>query len=222
MKWPPFVLILVILLTQETAVFAQTRVQDIFGRSLNERGITLVDWDGYMANPLLKFYLLPPTNAVLPGSATLTADGARLYFDNAAAASPTGQSKPFSLSSPATAVPVNLSIFPAHNDPDGIYTLTIVFTGANSVKQTNTVPIQVVDQDTHHTNAFAITENFDQDITGFFTNASARALVTQAVNDWAYYFADMNLDPVPVGKEKTYIWSNNFNGGHYFTNTNGY
>src|SRR5437016_2857668 len=52
---------------------AQTVVEDIFGRSLNQRGITLVDWDGYIANPLIKFYIRPPTNAALPGSAKLTA-----------------------------------------------------------------------------------------------------------------------------------------------------
>ena len=29
---------------------AQTGVQDIFGRSLNQRGITLVDWEGYLCS----------------------------------------------------------------------------------------------------------------------------------------------------------------------------
>ena len=40
-----------------------------------QHGITLVDWDGYMANPLIKFYLLPPTNASLPGAVALSANG---------------------------------------------------------------------------------------------------------------------------------------------------
>jgi len=217
-----FILILVVFQVNNWTALAQTRVQDVFGRSLNTHGITLVDWDGYMANPLIKFYLLPPTNAVLPGSATLTANGARLYFDNTSSVSPIGPSKTISLTSSITAVPANLSIFPAHTSPDGTYTLTIVFTAADNAKQTNSLPIQIIDEDTHYINAFVVTVNFDQDITGFYTNTTARQLVTQEANDWTYYFTGMNLDLVPVGKEKTFIWSNNFTGGHYFTNTNSY
>jgi hypothetical protein len=67
-----------------------------------------------------------------------------------------------------------------------------------------------------------VTPNFDRDVTGFFNNPVARTLVNQAANDWAYYFAGMNLDPVGIGQESTYIWSNNFDGGYYFDNTNAY
>src|SRR6185436_3763 len=76
---------------------AQTRVQDIFGRPLNQRGITLVDWDGFMANPQIRIYLLAPTNASLPGSATLTANGVRLYFDTPGTVGTNGPSKTISV-----------------------------------------------------------------------------------------------------------------------------
>ena len=36
----------------------------------------------------------------------------------------------------------------------------------------------------------------DRDLTGFFTNATRRLLVEEAANDWAYFFAGMNLDLV--------------------------
>jgi hypothetical protein len=222
MRRPLLILILVLLQAQFCCLFAQTRVTDIFGRSLNTHGITLVDWDGYMANPLMKFYLLPPTNAVLPGSTTLMANDPRLYFGTPSSVTTNGPSTTLSLSSSTTATPFYLSIFPAHTSPDTNSTLKIVFTGANNAKQTNTVPIQVIDEDTHSTNAFVVTPNFDRDQTGFFTNPTARTLITQAANDWTYYFTGMNLDPVAAGTETTYIWSNNFNGGYYFTSTNNY
>ena len=218
------------LLSSSLPGLAQSRVQDIFGRPLNSRGIQLTDWDGYLCNPLIKFYVLPPTNAVLPGSATLSANGVRLYFD---AANP--QSDPNStvstngpvknLSFPNTnAVAARLAIFPDRDGLDEDYTLTLVFTGADSVKQTNTVPIHVTDLDTQRTNEFFVTLNFDRDLTGFFasSNANRRAIVRTAVDDWSYFFTGMNLDPVPAGVENTYIWSNNFNGGYYFLNTNAY
>src|SRR5438309_4289942 len=55
-------------------------VEDIFGRRLNRHGLVLVDWDGYMANPAIKFFLIPPTDAALPARAVLTAAEPRLYF----------------------------------------------------------------------------------------------------------------------------------------------
>lgn len=201
---------------------AQIAVQDIFGRSLNQHGLTLVDWDGYLANPLIKFYVFPPTNAVLPGSATVTANGVRLYFDTMSSVSTNGPAKNITFSSAGVGVPVRLSIFPDRDSADEDYTLTIVFANLFNVKQTNTIPIHVIDQDVQRTNDFVITENFDRDITGFFTNAMRRAIVKQAAEDWAYFFAGMNLDAVAIATESTYIWSNNFSGGSFFSNTNSY
>src|ERR1035441_8803648 len=106
----------VILLALAFGAKAQVSVQDIFGRSLNQHGITLVDWDGYMANPLIKLYLFAPTNAALPGSATLTAGGPRLYFDTPSTVSSNGPSKTASITNANVGVPVQLSIFP---DRDG-------------------------------------------------------------------------------------------------------
>jgi hypothetical protein len=201
---------------------AQTVVQDIFGRTLNQHGITLVDWDGYMADPLLKFYFFPPTNAPLPGSATLTANGPRLYFDNPSSVSSNGPSKTISFGSHGVGVATSLSVFPDRDSLAEDYTLTIVFTASNNARQTNTVPIHVLDLDLQRTNDFVVTKNFGRDITGFFTNATRRALVAQASGDWTYFFAGMGLDPVAIGSETTYIWSNNFSGGYFFSNTNGY
>ena len=200
----------------------QTRVEDIFGRSLDQHGLTLVDRDGYMANPLIKFFVLPPTNAAFPGSATLTANGARLYFESPGNVSTGGPSKTVSLTSAAARPAVRLSIFPDRDSLDEDYMLNIVFTGANGVRQTNTVPIHVTDQDLQRTNDFEVIANFDRDVTGFFTNTMRLALVRQAARDWSYFFGGMNLDPVGVGTESTYIWSNNFSGGYSFINTNSY
>ena len=117
---------------------------------------------------------------------------------------------------------MGLSIFPDRDGADEDYTLTIVFTGATGHDHTTTVPIHVKDLDLKRTNDFVVTENFDCDVTGVFTDPVRRALVKQAADDWAYFFSGMNLDPVAAGKEITYIWSNNFDGGIKATNTNTY
>src|ERR1017187_10784976 len=115
---PVLRLIIVNALAWACSANGQTTVQDIFGRTLNQRGIALVDWDGYMANPLLTFYIFPPTNVVLPGSATLTANGARLYFDTPADVSAGGPSKTITLTASGVGVPVRLSIFPDRDSLD--------------------------------------------------------------------------------------------------------
>lgn len=206
----------------DPTALGQTRVQDVFDRSINERGLRLVDRDGYIANPLIKIYLLPPETASLPGSATVTIDGARVYFDSPGNVSRSGPTKTVSFSDGSARVPVRVSIFPDRDSLDEEYRLTIVFTGADKVKQTNGIPVQVKDEDLQRTNDFAVLVNFDRDATGFFTNTTRRAVVKQAAEDWAYFFGGMDLEAVNVGAESTYIWSNNFNGGYYFYNTNSY
>src|ERR1041384_3318430 len=102
----PNVRLLLLFICISLTAMAQVQVEDIFGRSINQRGITLVDWDGYMANPLIRVYLRPPTNSVLPGTAVLTANGARLYFDNSSSVSANGPTKSISFSSAASKVAV--------------------------------------------------------------------------------------------------------------------
>lgn len=200
-------------------VAAQTRIADIFGRSLNTNGVTLVDWDGYLANPLITIYLLPPTNATFPGSATLTANGPRLYFSEPSTVSPTGPSTGVSFTNATNRVPVGISIFPDRDSSNEDYTLTLVYQGSGKPAQTNHVPIHVVDQDLPRTNDFNVTVDFSADSTTFFADPGKRAIVEKAANDWAYFFAGMQLDPVPAATEFTYIWSNNFDGGYYVSNS---
>lgn len=64
--------LILLFLPRLTVSGADLPVQDIFGRDITQRGITLVDWEGYLANPLIRFYVFPPTNAVLPATATKT------------------------------------------------------------------------------------------------------------------------------------------------------
>src|SRR5262245_17057306 len=56
-------------------------VEDAFGRSINKRGVTLVDWEGYIANPAIKIRLTPPFGMSYPAKAVLTAKEPRLHFD---------------------------------------------------------------------------------------------------------------------------------------------
>lgn len=181
-----------------------------------------MDREGYIANPLIKIFIVPPADAAFPASAILKANGARLYFDSPGNVSPSGPTKTISFPSATSRAPVRLSVFPDRDALDEEYSLTIVLTGPDKKSSTNTVKIHVLDQDTARTNEFNVLVNFDRDVTKFFTNSTRRGIATQAAEDWAYFFESMNLDTVPIGVEPTYLWNNSFSSGYYFTNTNRY
>ncbi len=208
-------------------VSGQPYVVDRFGRDLGAHGITLVDWDGYLANPASGFELSPPAGAVFPVNATLSANGARLYFDEPSSVGAGGPGKSLAFSD-ATPQTFRLSIFPDRDGLNETYSLSVHFVDGASHVTNVSVPIGVVDQDGASPQPFAVTVDFSQDASGFFANATRRAIVTQAANDWAYFFAGMNLNAVGVGQESTFIWNYPlaFTGpppqGYFHNNTVGY
>jgi uncharacterized protein (TIGR03437 family) len=199
-------------------------VQDIFGRTLNQAGITLVDWDGYMANPAIKFQITAPPDAAFPASATLTANNQRLYFDLPSTIAASGPSKTVQFPSASSKATVYLGNAPDRDSVDGNFQSTIQFTDANKKVTTLVLPIHEIDQDQQTANPpYTINIDFSQDKTGFFNATDTRAVVQQEVSDWAYFFDDMRLDRVPVGAEATFIWnSDGFVSGKAVTNASAY
>ena len=196
--------------------------EDIFARRLNERGMTLVDWEGQIANPAIRIFVRPPSDATFPASAVISSAQPRLYFDLPSQATATGPTK--SLSFPnSTPVPVLVSIFPDRDTSDENHTLTVTFTAAGGAQRVQALAVHVVDQDKATPPVFNVTVDFSRDTTGFFADAAKRNIVRQAAEDWAYFFTDMNLDLVPIGAEATFIWdSTGFLTGTFLSNAAAY
>ena len=51
-------------------------VEDIFGRRLNEHGLVLVDWEGQIANPAMKVYVVPPASPSVCVTSSIEKEGA--------------------------------------------------------------------------------------------------------------------------------------------------
>jgi hypothetical protein len=197
-------------------------LQDIFGRRLNERGVTLVDWDGYMANPAIKLFLIPPTTATFPATAVLSANNDRLFFDTPSDVGANGPSKVVTFQA-ATPVVVYLSNFPDRDTVDGHYALNVSVTDAQNAQWQLTVTIHEIDQDKPGNGPFALTVDFSKDQTGFFSDAHKRTIVEQAASDWAYFFDDQHLDPTSASNETTFIWDPPvFTTGKYVVNAQAY
>jgi hypothetical protein len=197
-------------------------ITDVFGRRLNEREITLVDWDGQIANPAISVTIQPPGDAVFPATALISSPEPRLYLDDPCDVGATGPTKTVNFSTAAAAV-VRVSIFPDRDGVDEDHPLTIAFTDSNGAHISKTINVHVIDQDTGQPPLFPVTVNFGEDQTGFYTDVAKRNIVIQAAQDWAYFFADMHLDPVAVSAEETFIWNpDGFNSGHFRTNASAY
>jgi len=61
------------------AEVAAPKIEDIFGRSLADHGLVLVDWEGYIANPAIRFVLVPPPDAAYPARVVVRCREPRLY-----------------------------------------------------------------------------------------------------------------------------------------------
>jgi hypothetical protein len=197
-------------------------VEDIFGRSLENDGLVLVDWDGYIANPAIKVFVSPPPGAALPATAVLSSNDPRLHFDLPSQARPNGSRKELSFTS-TKRQPVYVAIFPDRDGHDDDLALEIAFSDANGSKTALSLPVYVVDQDRDLEGTFSIKVDFSHDTTGFFANEQHRAGVLQAANDWAYFLDGDGLAEVPAGSETTFIWNpDGFKSGHYVTNTSAF
>ena len=194
-------------------------VRDVFGREVNETGIVLVDWEGHIANPLMKY------SVELPGAtALLSSSEPRLYFDLPSSTGANGPTKALGSEDPTQATEFHISIFPDRDTFDETHTLTIRYVGGGGQIRSQTIDVHVIDQDTDRNLDFNVTTDFSQDQTGLFGDSNARESFQTAANDWAYYIDDMNLDEVQADQEQSWVWdSRGYSfGGKLVRNTESY
>ncbi|HVY71455.1 MAG TPA: putative Ig domain-containing protein [Verrucomicrobiae bacterium] len=195
-------------------------VTDIFGRVVNQRGLTLLDWEGFMANPAIKFFIKAPPESKFPVTTVLLANGDRLYFDLPSSVGKDGPTKTVVIPDASARVPVFMSIFPDRDGLDEEYELLIRAEPDGPVTR---LPVQVIDQDKTESNRFNVTVDFSRDQTGFFADPRRQEITRQAAQDWAWFFDDMHLAKVPPGAAGSLIWNTNgFTSGHRTRNDAAY
>ena len=176
-------------------------VRDMFGREVNDTGIVLVDWEGHIANPAMKY------SVELPGAtAILSSTEPRLYFDLPSSVGGNGPTKALVSQGASQATEFRISIFPDRDTSDEKHTLTIRYMGGGGYFRSQTIDVHVIDQDIDRPLEFNVITDFRYDYTDMFDDPVARATVQQALDDWAYFIADMNLDEIREGEEYMWIW----------------
>ncbi|MHC5004256.1 MAG: Ig domain-containing protein [Planctomycetota bacterium] len=176
---------------------------DRFGRTIDERGAVLVDWEGHLANPAIELFVQPPE--ALPAVVTLGADHERLYFDDPSTVGAGGPGKTFTITTSAPRA-FKVSIFPDRDGEPEVHALEISVIDGQGSESSISVPLIVVDQDAAATSTYPMTVDYGEDQSGFYELADRRAVLETALADWAFFLADMDLDPVPAGAQSTWIW----------------
>ena len=180
-------------------------VADRFGRQVNDVGITLVDWEGHLANPAIQYTVNAPDGAVFT-RVKLSASDQRLYFNLPSKAGANGPEKVLELGG-ASATKFYIAIFPDRDGLDEKHSLTIEYRDTKGRWHTQTIDIHVIDQDVpNRALDFDITLDFSQDQTVLSNDSAVRETVQQAADDWAYFIDDMDLDQVSSGQEESWIW----------------
>jgi hypothetical protein len=173
-------------------------------------GLTLVDWDGFLANPAVEVSVRPPLGARFPVSVELSSDEPRLYFDLASRSArslPTSKAPPsitYTFESDLPSI-FHLAIWPDRDGANESHVLTLEGGGV-----TTEVPVHVIDQDLATAVSYPVTVDFSHDAllpdgTRFFDDPARRSIAVQAAEDWAYFFDGSGLDDVRAGSETTTV-----------------
>ena len=176
-------------------------VRDVFGRVVNETGIVLIDWEGHIANPAMKYSVELPHR-----TATLSSSEPRLYFDLPSSTGANGSTKALVSQDPRQGTEFRVSIFPDRDTSDESHTLTIRYRDGGGRVRSETIGVYVIDEDVDLPLDFKVTVDFSYDETGMFDDPLARMIVQQAADDFTYFISDMGLDEVPAGEESMWIW----------------
>jgi hypothetical protein len=202
---------LLIILLAHAAAFGQcntaaSRVQNKFGATITS--LTLVDLEGYMANPAIYLTVHPSTAMTFPASAVVTSNHTRVYFSLPSTTSSSGSSKTITVSSSACAgTGFYVGLWPDYNTTDESHSITVTITGANAVVSAVTIPITVDDRDpSSYTYNFDITKRYTYDSTGFFSRPENTNVIDVVANNWRWFMGAMGTDLVPINTDWLYVW----------------
>ena len=203
------------------------QVVDRFGRVVNDFGVKLVDWQGYLANPYVELTVRPPQDAAFPVNIDLAAEGtSRLMMDLPSQLTATGATKRLTFANANEQKTFKLAIHSKRGPgADERYILRLTVREANNAATAQTMPILVQqDEKTAIEPTIPITFDYRYDnITSYFNNNPAmRTAAEEAVKDWFRFFDLAPFDTVAAGAESNHLPGNDWQNTVNVTNQTAY
>ncbi|WP_214416785.1 Ig domain-containing protein [Sphaerisporangium fuscum] len=202
------------------------QVVDMFGRTVNDYGVKLVDWQGYIANPYVELTVRPPQGVPYPVTVDLKAEGtSRLMMDLPSRLTATGATKTLTFASASDQKTFKLAIHSKRGPgADEQYTLRLTTRAADNSSSQQTMPIRVQqDEKTAIEPSIPITFDYRYDtVTGYFSDPAFRTAAEEAVKDWFRFFDMQPFDTVAAGAETDHLPGNDWQNEITVTNNTAY
>jgi hypothetical protein len=198
----------------------------MFGRVVNDHGVKLVDWQGYLANPYVELTVRPPQDAAFPVTLDLAAEGtSRLMMDLPSQLTAGGATKRLTFANAGETKTFKLAIHSKRGPgEDERYTLRLTTRESNNTSTAHTVPILVQqDEKTALEPTIPITFDYRYDnITGYFNEPNFRTAAEEGVKDWFRFFSLAPFDTVAAGAEANHLPGNDWQNTINVTNQSAY
>ena len=173
-------------------------VKDLFGREVTQTGITLVDWEGPVRNPAMKYFLQGNAFLSYPLSVKLTTREENTSFNLPSDFSPKGASKTLVLDSQGSLASFLFSFYMDEDFEGNAFELTLSY-NLEGLPAQQVIPVTVIDQDYDRSLSYPVTIDFSEVLHPFMQDPSTQAIINQAAEDWLYYVDGEGIDEIEAG-----------------------
>ncbi len=172
-------------------------VIDIFDRNVTS-GITLVDWEGPVSNPALKYFLKGTAALDYPLSVNMFSSEERAMFSLPSTISTNGPAKSMVLTSSDDLESFLFSVYMDENFDNETFDLVLQYTVAGLPSRQD-IPVTVIDQDVDRPLTYPATVDFSEARDAFMLDPNTQAVIIQAAEDWLYFVDGSGIDELPIG-----------------------
>lgn len=181
-------------------------ITNLFGDDITAGGLTLVDWEGPIANPAMKYFISGPDSLSYPVNVTIASDMPGVYFNSPSLSTSTSASKTIVLESAGQKVDFLMATFMDKDGEEENFEVTLTY-GDGCWDAQQKVAVHIIDQDYERPLSYPVTLDFSEETHPFINNDTIQSIVTQAAKDWAYYLDGSGLDTYSVGESSISLWS---------------
>ncbi|MBX2816804.1 MAG: T9SS type A sorting domain-containing protein [Saprospiraceae bacterium] len=180
------------------APFKGLQIVDIFGRDVTHEGISLVDWEGPVRNPAMKYSLLTTDSIAFPLSVQLSTTEENTSFNLPSTISQKGAAKTIVLQSKDSIESFLFSYYMDKDYENDSFDLKLTYE-INGTVETQVVPVKVIDQDYSRPLTYPVIVDYSEAVHPVMTSPEAQAVITEAAEDWLYYIDGTGIDEIPIG-----------------------
>lgn len=177
---------------------AAITIMDIFERDVTQTGITLVDWEGPVRNPAMKYYLQGNDSLSYPIAVTLSTAEENTSFSLPSTISSTGPTKTVLLDSEDALESFLFSFYMDEDFADESFDLLLTY-NLNGLPVRQTIPVTVIDQDRDRPLSYPVIVDFSEAVHPLMVDPETQAVIKQAAEDWLYYVDGEGMDEIPTG-----------------------